>query len=102
MDKTTKKLYSRLEGGFFLSSMMAVTDGAFCAERSGGCAMVQLGAYLAEPTADVEAKGADAESYLPPDWDACTQFLAEECGSARAGSEVIVCLNLATPRLPSV
>jgi len=57
MEKMSEDLYSRLASGFFLSSMMAVTDGAFCAERSAGCVMVQLGAYLAEPTADEGAKG---------------------------------------------
>jgi hypothetical protein len=61
--------------------------------------MVQLGAYLAEPTADEEAKGADAQSFLPPDWDACVQFLAEECQNARSVFDVFTCLNLATPRL---
>ena len=99
MEKKVKDLYARLGGGFFLSSMMAVTDGAFCAGRSAGCAMVQLGAYLAEATAGEEEMGADAGSFLPPDWDACTQFLAEECRSARSISDVFVCLNLATPRL---
>jgi tRNA-dihydrouridine synthase len=99
MEKISENLYFRLGGGFFLSSMMAITDGAFCAERSAGCAMVQLGAYLAEPTADEGAKGTDTQSFLPPDWDACTQFLAEECRSARSVSNVFTCLNLATPRL---
>jgi len=99
MEKMSEDLYSRLASGFFLSSMMTVTDGAFCAERSAGCVMVQLGAYLAEPTADKEAKGAYAQSFLPPDWDACTQFLAQECRSAHSVSNVFTCLNLATPRL---
>jgi len=99
MEKMSEDLYSRLASGFFLSSMMAVTDGAFCAERNAGCAMVQLGAYLAEPTADKEAKGANTQSFLPPDWDACTQFLAQECQSAHSVSNVFTCLNLATPRL---
>jgi tRNA-dihydrouridine synthase len=99
MEKESKDLYSRLGGGLFLSSMMTVTDGAFCAQRSAGCVLVQLGAYLAEPTVGHEAKGADARSFLPSDWDTCTQFLAEECRSARSVSDVLTCLNLATPRL---
>jgi len=94
MEKMSEDLYSRLASGFFLSSMMAVTDGTFCAERSAGCVMVQLGAYLAEPTAGEEAKGAYAQSFLPPDWDACTQFLAQECQSAHSVSNVFTCLNL--------
>jgi tRNA-dihydrouridine synthase len=99
MEKKLEHLYSRLDGGFFLSAMMGITDGAFCASRSAGCAMVQLGAYLAEPTASADEMGADAGSFLPPDWDACTRFLAEECRNAQGASDVSICLNLATPRL---
>ncbi|MCS7113755.1 MAG: hypothetical protein NZ955_07395 [Candidatus Bathyarchaeota archaeon] len=47
------RLRSKLRGGFFLSSMGGVTDGAFCASRGRGCIMVQLGADMigiAEPT----------------------------------------------------
>jgi tRNA-dihydrouridine synthase len=79
--------------------MMGVTDGAFCAGRSAGCAMVQLGAYLAEPTASTEDVGRHASSFLPADPVACADFLAEECRAAKGASEVLTCLNLATPRL---
>ena len=34
------QLYDRLRKGLFLSSMMRITDGAFCSERGEGCAMV--------------------------------------------------------------
>lgn len=78
----------------FLSSMMGVTDGPFCSERSDGCAMVQIGAYLAEPPAYPETK-----LVLPGGQKECTDFLAEECRRARENSKVQVCLNLATPRL---
>ena len=78
----------------FLSSMMGVTDGFFCSERSEGCAMVQIGAYLAEPAAYPETK-----SVLPRGQKECIDFLAEECRRARENSTVQVCLNLAALRL---
>jgi hypothetical protein len=61
--------------------------------------MVQLGAYLAEPTASAEEQGPDTRSFLLPDPDACVHFLAEECRRAKSLSDVVVCMNLATPRL---
>jgi tRNA-dihydrouridine synthase len=79
--------------------MMGVTDGPFCGQRSKGCAMVQLGAYLAEPTASAEVRGSYANSYLPAKADACAAFLAEECRQATGRSDVVTCLNLATLRL---
>ncbi len=84
----------RLKNGFFLSSMMKITDGLFCSERSEGCAMVQLGAYLAEPPLYGKAR-----YFLPADPEECTEFLAEECGKAKGQSDVCTCLNLAAPRL---
>ncbi len=78
----------------FLSSMVGVTDGSFCSERSDGCAMVQIGAYLAEPPAYPEIKWV-----LPADQKECIDFLSQECRRARENSRVKVCLNLATPRL---
>ena len=81
-------MYNKLRHRFFLSSMMDVTDGAFCAERSGGCAMVQLGAYLAEPP----AYGKEPY-FLPPNTEECIEFLAEENRKAeffrREGDEKI-------------
>ena len=56
-----------MKGKLFLSSMMGITDGAWCATRSAGCAMVQLGAYLAEPGATADEMGQDAASFLPAD-----------------------------------
>jgi len=88
-----------LQNGLFLSSMMGVTDGAFCAQRSGGCAMVQLGAYLAEPTATAEDIGPHAQSFLPAEPGACASFLAEEVRQAKGLADVVTCVNLATPRL---
>ena len=61
-----KTLEQQLKGGFFLSSMMGITDGAFCARTLEGdhrTAMVQTGAYLAEPSATAEDKGADARCF---------------------------------------
>jgi len=89
-----KELQDKLHGKLFLSSMMNVTDGSFCSERSEGCAMVQIGAYLAEPPAYGKFS-----SVLPSERQSCIQFLAEECRRAKSRSEVYVCLNLATPKL---
>lgn len=89
-----KKGHESLRKKLFLSSMMGVTDGYFCSERSEGCAMVQIGAYLAEPPAYPET-----DSVLPRGQKECIDFLAEECRRARENSTVKVCLNLATPRL---
>jgi len=88
------ELRGKLRGKLFLSSMMNVTDGSFCAERSGGCAMVQIGAYLAEPPAYKKFM-----SVLPSERQSCIQFLAEECRKAKRRPDLYVCLNLATPKL---
>ena len=45
-----KELRNKLSGGIFLSAMMGITDSKYCAERGQGCAMTQIGAYLAEPS----------------------------------------------------
>ena len=93
-DMRADEIREKLRGKLFLSSMMGVTDGAFCAERGGGCAMVQIGAYLAEPPAYGKRR-----HVLPPGEEECVRFLREECERARGGSSVYVCLNLATPEL---
>ena len=72
-----KTLEQQLKGGFFLSSMMSITDGAFCARTLEGdhrTAMVQTGAYLAEPSATAEDKGADARCFLPAGAEAAPPF----------------------------
>jgi tRNA-dihydrouridine synthase len=92
-------LRARLRNGFFLSSMMGVTNGAFCAQRSAGCAMLQLGAYLAEPAATVEDMGRDASSFLPADPGAWVAFLARECHAAQEANDAALCLNLAALQL---
>lgn len=89
-----KKGHESLRKKLFLSSMMGVSDGYFCSERSEGCAMVQIGAYLAEPPAYPET-----DSVLPRGQKECIDFLGEECRRARKNSTVQICLNLATPRL---
>jgi len=94
MKKDFQKTCNKLRRGLFLSSMMEITDGSFCSERSKGCVLVQLGAYLAEPPEYGKQK-----YFLPPNPDECTRFFAEECRRARRLSEVSTCLNLATPRL---
>lgn len=87
-------LQSKLRHSFFLSSMMGVTDGVFCSQRSKGCAMVQLGAYLAEPPAY-----GDEPWFLPSNRDESTEFLTRENADARAAQDVLTCLNLASPML---
>jgi tRNA-dihydrouridine synthase len=87
-------LYDRLRGRLFLSSMMGTTDGRFCGERSGGCAMVQLGAYLAEPPAYDKVP-----LVLPPNRIDCIRFLQGEFDRVKFNSDVILCVNVATPEL---
>ena len=89
-----EELKSKLRGRLFLSSMMNLTDGSFCSQRSRGCAMVQIGAYLAEPQAYGKFK-----SILPPERRECIRFLSEECRKIKSRSDVYVCLNLASPKL---
>jgi tRNA-dihydrouridine synthase len=95
-------LKQQLQGGLFVSSMMGVTDGAFCARTlkgRHGVAMVQTGAYLAEPTATPEDKGALARSYLPPDGEACAAFLAADNRDIQDVADVVICMNLAALKL---
>jgi len=91
-----ERMRERLRGKLFLSSMMGITDGAFCAERGRGADMVQLGAYLAEPP----AYGVPGyESILPADRGDCIRFLADQVENVKKRLDVIVCLNLATLKL---
>jgi len=92
--RKTKELRESLHKRLFLSSMMNITNGSFCSERSEGCAMVQIGAYLAEPP----AYGRYA-SVLPSEREKCIRFLAEECKTAKSRFDISVCLNLATPKI---
>lgn len=94
MREKVREFRESLRKKLFLSSMMGITDGSFCLERGESCAMVQIGAYLAEPPAYGERK-----SVLPPEERECINFFINECRQARGNSEVCVCLNLATPKL---
>ena len=97
-----KTLEQQLKGGFFLSSMMGITDGAFCARTLEGdhrTAMVQTGAYLAEPSATAEDKGADAPSFLPAGAEACAAFLAADIRPIQVAADMVICMNLATTKL---
>jgi len=94
LEEKVRDIHETLRKKLFLSSMMGTTDGSFCAERGEGCAMVQLGAYLAEPPAYGKRK-----LVLPPDEKECINFFADECRKAKENSKVSVCLNLATPEL---
>jgi tRNA-dihydrouridine synthase len=88
-----KELRDKLNGGTFLSSMMDITDGKYCAERSQGCAMTQLGAYLAEPSEYGKERW-----FLPSNRAECTAFFGGELRYLK-NLDVVTCLNLATPKL---
>lgn len=75
--------YNDLRQGFFLSAMQEVTNGRFCAESNGGCAMVQLGIWFAEPTATKKAKGQYARSFLPDDPDEYYAYFVKEIKEIR-------------------
>jgi len=92
--KKLRELRKSLRKKLFLSSMMGMANGSFCSERAKGCAMVQMGAYLAEPPAYKTRK-----CVLPPDKEECINFLSKECKQARGDSKIYICLNLATPEL---
>jgi tRNA-dihydrouridine synthase len=88
-----KELRNKLSGGIFLSSMMDITDGKYCAERSQGCAMIQLGAYLAEPSEYGKERW-----FLPSNPAECTTFFKDELRYLK-NLDAVTCLNLATPKL---
>jgi len=94
MIRNTEKLHNSLRKGFFLSSMMGISDGNFCSQRSEGCVMIQLGSYLAEPPAYGKQK-----YFLPDTINECVKFLRQECLEAKKVTKVFTCLNLATPKL---
>lgn len=73
--------------------MMGITDGKFCALRGGGCNMVQLGAYLAEPP-----KYGTEKWFLPPNPTDCVKFFRNELEQLKR-LDTVNCLNLATPNL---
>ncbi len=83
-------------GSLFLSSMMGITNGEFCAERGLGTAMVQLGAYLAEPPMHGVL---EPGLILPPERKDCVEFLSKEVEEVKKRLNVSVCLNLATLKL---
>lgn len=97
-----KVLKQQLKGGLFLSSMMGVTNGVFCARTLEGdhrTTMVQTGAYLAEPSATPEDKGAQGRCYLPSGVEACATFLAADCRPIQEVADVAICMNLAALEL---
>jgi len=95
LENKLTQIRQNLRKRLFLSSMMEITNGFFCAERAKGCGMVQMGAYLAEPPAYRARK-----SVLPPGEKECIDFFSKECRKIRNNSpKVYICLNLATPEL---
>lgn len=79
--------------------MLGWTDGKFCGERCGGCEMVQLGAYMAEPTADEEVRSRFPSFFLPRDTDKWVPFFERECKASKCRLNLVTCINLASPRL---
>lgn len=73
--------------------MMGLTDGKYCADRAHGCEMVQLGAYLAEPS-----EYGNESWFLPPEKEECIEFFRNQLKFLE-GLGVVTCLNLATPKL---
>lgn len=92
-------MWQELRHGFFLSAMEGITNGAFCAERGGGCTMLQLGIYLAEPDNYHKVTAHYAQDILPADPQECLEFLREDIRAAKSASDALVCLNLASPHL---
>jgi tRNA-dihydrouridine synthase len=94
-----KELHDRLKGGFFLSSLHSHGDGAFCAERSTGCQMVQFGIRFAEPPDLGVAQGEYRLSILPFEKEGCINHLADEVQKVKSQENVLTCLNLSSPKL---
>jgi tRNA-dihydrouridine synthase len=69
----------RLKGRVFLSSMMGKCDAGFCASRSRGCAMVQLGAFV------LLKEREERSTYWPdPDPEPLGAFLKDQFDAFRA------------------
>jgi tRNA-dihydrouridine synthase len=69
----------RCRGRLFLSSMMEIADGTFCASRAAGCAMLQLGAFVLSDEHD------QRDTYWPPhDLDGLTRHLAAQFETCRS------------------
>jgi len=94
-----EQMWQQLRHGFFLSAMEGITNGTFCAERGGGCTMLQLGIYLAEPDNYHKITAYYANDILPADPQECLEFLREDVQAAKKASDALVCLNLASPHL---
>jgi len=76
-----EELADRLKGRLFLSSMMGRCDAAFCASRAGGCAMVQLGAFVLRDDLD------EHDTYNPQrEPAALTAFMKNQVDTCRAGA----------------
>jgi len=79
------EIAAKLRGRFFLSSMMGTTDAVFCASRSRGCAMVQLGAFV------LFKEREDRNTYWPdPERPKLTAFMKEQFDRCRTESASIV------------
>jgi len=101
MEANNKKdqIWEQLHHGFFLSAMEGITNGVFCAERGGGCTMLQLGIYLAEPDNYHKVTAFYAQDILPPDHQECLEFLIHDIKAAKSATDALVCLNLASSHL---
>jgi tRNA-dihydrouridine synthase len=94
MQETINQLRERLQGGFFLSAMHEYTDGAYCALRSSGAAMVQVGLYFAEPGSPEKEHVKYPQTFLPEETNDAAVFLEENVREARSEGDVVVCMNV--------
>jgi tRNA-dihydrouridine synthase len=79
------EIAAKLKGKLFLSSMMGTNDAMFCASRSKGCAMVQLGAFV------LSRERKERNTYWPdPERSKLTAFMKEQFDRCRIESANLV------------
>ncbi len=93
MGSAFAKMQEKLRGKYFLSSMMNVTTGSWCAEHGAGTAMVQLGAYIAD-----RQTFCTNPAWLPLDREGITGALRSEVEDFRSGFTgeglPLICANM--------
>lgn len=91
-EQSFEELGEKLRGKLFLSSMMHVTSGKWCAEYGKGAAMVQLGAFV------TSRSGSDDPWWLPPDRAGMVECLKREVDDFQKSFEAepvpLLCANM--------
>ncbi|MCK5802190.1 MAG: hypothetical protein KAI66_05130 [Lentisphaeria bacterium] len=96
--RAPEALAEQLRNGVFISSMMSWTTGAYLARHGEGCAMVQLGALIA----DRIDRSHQAQFLLPLEEDDMAAPLQREVEAVRAAlPDVVIALNAAPGDLES-